>query len=78
MAHCDIVHNDFGRMEQRLHERIPPDHPDASIGGTYCFATDPHEMDDCPFLNTDSLPMRRVVECCTCGLVPPCLVCPEP
>lgn len=77
MMHCDIITNDLSRMEQRLLRRVPPDHEDASWDGSYFFASDPHEMDDCLFLSTDALPMRRVDCCTTCGIVPPHFYCPE-
>lgn len=70
--HVDIVANfPQGRLVQQLVERVAPDHPDASLDGTYLFATEPHAMDDCPFLHGDVLPVE-VRSVCGCGVPYPC------
>lgn len=40
-------------------ERTALDAVFRDVQGTYLFATGPHELDDCPFLSTDEIPMTK-------------------
>ncbi len=58
-THVDVVRNDWANAVQRRIERIETTTPLDRTGSAYEFDTDVHSDADCPFRESDELPMTR-------------------